>query len=136
MNVNVCMMRVRVLHLYLNYTICLRSSVNDNTCLLGDAILRIPRVSPRSSDTRDMRVSAHIARGIRMMASFRRLQKGSHLSTPVYLAQRLHRAEQNQSNPPVFKSAFGHFSTATNFRRPFTPSSHVIQLSFFQLRCG
>ena len=34
-----------------------------------------------------MRVSAHIARGIRMMASFRRLQKGSHLSTPVYLAQ-------------------------------------------------
>ena len=39
-------MRVRVLHLYLNYTICLRSSVNDNTCLLGDAILRIPRVSP------------------------------------------------------------------------------------------
>ena len=41
----VCMC-VRVLHLYLNYTICLRSSVNDNTCLLGDAILRIPRVSP------------------------------------------------------------------------------------------
>ena len=84
-------MRVRVLHLYLNYTICmyicLRSSVNDNTCLLGDAILRIPRVSPRLSDTRDMRVSTHIARGIRMMASFRRLKKGSHPSTPVYLAQ-------------------------------------------------
>ena len=75
MNVNVCT-RVRVLH----YTICLRSSVNNSTCLLGDAILRIPR------DPRDMRVSAHIARGIRMMASFRRLQKGSHIATPVILS--------------------------------------------------
>ena len=45
MNVNVCT-RVRVLHLYLNYTICPRYSVNNNTCLLGDAILRIPLVSP------------------------------------------------------------------------------------------
>ena len=32
------------------------------------------------------RVSAHIARGIRMMASFRRLQKGSHIATPVILS--------------------------------------------------
>ena len=50
LNVNVCT-RVRVLHLYLNYTICLQSSVNNNKCLLRDAILRIPR----SSGARDMR---------------------------------------------------------------------------------
>ena len=31
-------------------------------------------------------MSAHIARGIRMMASFRRLQKGSHIATPVILS--------------------------------------------------
>ena len=85
MNASVCT-RVRVLHLYLNYTICLRSSVNNNnnnTCLLGDAILRIPR----SSGARDMRVSARIARGIRMMASFQRLKKSRHLSGPFYIRQ-------------------------------------------------
>ena len=82
MNVDMCT-RVRVLHLYSNYTICLRSSVNNNTCLLDDAILRIPS----SSGARDIRVSARIARGIRMMASFQRLQKGSHLSSPFYIRQ-------------------------------------------------
>ena len=50
-NVNMCT-RVRVLHLYLKYTICLRYYVNNNTCLMGDAILRIPR---------DARVRAYCA---------------------------------------------------------------------------
>ena len=41
----------------------------------------------------------------------------------------LARAEQNQSNTFVFKSAYGHFRTATNFRHRFTPSSHSLKIS-------
>ena len=82
MNVNVCT-RVRVLHLYLNYTICLRSAVNNSTCLLGDAILCIPFVSPTLiGHARYARVRAYRAWDM-YDGVFRLLQKGSHISNPV-----------------------------------------------------
>ena len=41
----------------------------------------------------------------------------------------LDRAEQNQSNTFAFNSTYGHLRAATNFRRPFTPSSHSFNIS-------
>ena len=70
--------RVRVLHLYLKYTICLRYSVNNNTCLMGDAILLIPR---------DARVRAYCAwdtyDGVDSATSKRQLSCQSSLYTSV-----------------------------------------------------
>ena len=48
------------------------------------------------------RVSAHIARGIRMMASFQRLQKGIHLSSPSTYKFERQNFRHGRRNEPKF----------------------------------